>query len=155
MPKRSAPHFPRKYSFSENGSPKRGTSRRCPHKYILFLLPLILQSYFSRLLPVRLSPHYIPLRCPFFLCFKLCALPTAPLAGRPLFRQRPLLLLTYTALPAAAAVDHAIWRLNPPVSASRSSTSPIKYSPFIFFDSIVPGSISFTLTPPFVMMASL
>ena len=53
------------------------------------------------------------------------------------------------------AGDQAICKLNPPVNASRSNTSPAKYNPEIFFDSIVPGSISFTLTPPFVIIASL
>lgn len=50
--------------------------------------------------------------------------------------------------PASIPVDQAIWRLNPPVTPSRSSTSPAKYSPGTFLDSMVEGLISRTLTPP-------
>ena len=57
-------------------------------------------------------------------------------------------------LPAKAPVLHAICRLNPPVWASTSIISPAKYRLWISLLRMVPGSISFTLTPPRVTMAS-
>ena len=57
-------------------------------------------------------------------------------------------------LPASAPVENAICRLNPPVCASTSSTSPAKNSPGVFLLIIVPGVISSTSTPPRVTMAS-
>ena len=61
----------------------------------------------------------------------------------------------HAALADFSTAIQAICRLYPPVTASKSRTSPAKYSPGAFFDSMVPGSISFTATPPWVMMASL
>ena len=42
-------------------------------------------------------------------------------------------------IPARYPVEKAIWRLKPPVTASRSSSSPAKYNPFTSLDSIVLG----------------
>ena len=55
-----------------------------------------------------------------------------------------------TIIPSAAEKPmlHAAWRLNPPVMASTSVTSPAKNSPGYFLDSIVSGLISFNDTPP-------
>ena len=57
-------------------------------------------------------------------------------------------------IPAVYPVENAICKLNPPVYASTSIISPAKYNPFIIFDSIVLGFISFTKTPPDVIIAS-
>ena len=57
-------------------------------------------------------------------------------------------------IPAINPVDNAICILNPPVYASTSIISPAKDKLFIIFDFIVEGSISFTLTPPEVTIAS-
>src|SRR5699024_97944 len=64
------------------------------------------------------------------------------------FRPLHAVVQNCSAHAAAYAVDHATCRLNPPVSASTSSTSPMKYRFFTFLDSIVPGFTSFTETPP-------
>jgi len=55
---------------------------------------------------------------------------------------------------AKYAVENAIWRLNPPVYASTSITSPAKYNPETNLDSIVLEFISLVLTPPEVIIAS-
>ena len=102
--------------------------------YILFLSQPVWQSYFFLHQPGHQSQHYNP----YFLLLNLLYIS---------FNY-------WIAFPAAYPVDQAICRLKPPVNASRSSTSPAKYNPFTSFDSIVPGSISFTLTPPFVIIAS-
>ena len=46
-----------------------------------------------------------------------------------LYETSCFLTLLYTDIPAAYPVDHAICRLNPPVTASRSKISPAKYNP--------------------------
>ena len=40
----------------------------------------------------------------------------------------------YSHIPARCPVDHAIWRLKPPVTASKSNTSPQKYKCLTSFD---------------------
>ena len=51
---------------------------------------------------------------------------------------------------AIAPVENAIWRLYPPVSPSRSSTSPAKYNPSTSFDSMLFWDTSCKETPPAV-----
>lgn len=55
---------------------------------------------------------------------------------------------------ASQPIEKAAWRLKPPVSACRSSSSPTIKSPLIRLDSIVLGLTSFKLTPPDVTIAS-
>src|SRR5688572_22959919 len=58
-------------------------------------------------------------------------------------------------IPATYPVLQAFWKLNPPVTASMSSTSPAKYNPFIFLLSMVLKSTSFKFTPPQATNSSL
>jgi len=58
------------------------------------------------------------------------------------------------AFPAEYPVENAICKLNPPVYASTSRTSPQKYNPLIFLLSIVFGLTSDKSTPPEVTTAS-
>ena len=52
-------------------------------------------------------------------------------------------------------VDQAICKLKPPVIASKSRSSPARYSPFTVLLSSVAGERERTETPPFVTTASL
>lgn len=56
-------------------------------------------------------------------------------------------------MPAKCPVEKAICKLYPPVLASTSSTSPAKYRPLTFNDSMVPGLTSSQCTPPAVTTA--
>lgn len=58
------------------------------------------------------------------------------------------------ALPADLPEDQQAWRLNPPVTASTSSTSPVKYNPGTSFDSNVSGETSEVATPHAVTNSS-
>src|SRR6476661_5901502 len=58
-----------------------------------------------------------------------------------------------SARPAPHPLDHAHWKLSPPMRPSTSSTSPTIWRPGQMRDCIVEGSISLSETPPAVASA--
>ncbi len=75
---------------------------------------------------------------------------TPPRSGQPLFYVAPFHTLSCA---ASRPVENAICKLYPPVSASRSSTSPANHNPFATRECIVSGSTSSSATPPAVTTA--